>query len=62
VDTKFQRRQDGALLLLNVATKAMDLVKEVSSVTPDKVVFVPQRYPYYNQSEFPSYLPQPTVL
>ena len=33
------QRQDNALSLLNVAIEAMNLVKEVSSVTPAKAVF-----------------------
>ena len=34
-----QKRQDNTLSLLGVAIDAMDLAKEVSSVTPAKAVF-----------------------
>jgi hypothetical protein len=39
MDTKSQRRRDGALSLLNAAIEAMNLAKEVSSATPAKAVF-----------------------
>jgi len=41
MDADFQRqkRRDDALLLLNVAVEAMNLAKEVSSITPAKAVF-----------------------
>ena len=38
-DAQRQERRDGALSLLNVAIEAMNLAKEVSSVTPAKAVF-----------------------
>ena len=34
-----QKRQDGALSSLNAAIEAMNLAKEISSMTPAKVVF-----------------------
>ena len=41
MDTKSQRqkRQDNTLSLLNVAIEAMNLAKEISSMTPAKAVF-----------------------
>jgi hypothetical protein len=39
MDTKSQRRRDGALSLLNVAIEAMNLAKEASSATPANAVF-----------------------
>ena len=39
MDTKSQRRRDGALSLLNAAIEAMNLAKEISSATPAKAVF-----------------------
>ena len=39
MDTKSQRRRDGALSLLNAAIEVMNLAKEVSSPTPAKAVF-----------------------
>ena len=41
MDAKSQRtkRQDNALSLLNAAIEAMNLAKELSSMTPAKVVF-----------------------
>ena len=41
MDANFQRqkRRDDALSLLNVAIEAVNLAKEVSSVTPAKAVF-----------------------
>ena len=38
MDTK-SKRQDGTLSLLNAAIEAMNLAKELSSVTPAKAVF-----------------------
>ena len=38
-DSKRQKRRDNALLLLNMAIEAMNLAKEVSSVTPAKAIF-----------------------
>ena len=38
-DSQRQKRRDGALSSLNVAIEAMNLAKEVSSVTPAKAVF-----------------------
>ena len=38
-DSQRQERRDGALSLLNVAIEAMNLAKEISSVTPAKAVF-----------------------
>ena len=38
-DLRRQKRRDDALSLLNVAIEAMNLAKEVSSVTPAKAVF-----------------------
>ena len=37
--SKRQNRQENALTLLNVAIEALNLAKEVSSVTPAKAVF-----------------------
>ena len=34
-----QKRQDDALALLNMAIEAVNLAKEISSITPAKVVF-----------------------
>ena len=39
MDTKSQRRRDGALSLINAAIEVMNLAKEVSSPTPAKAVF-----------------------
>ena len=41
MDTKSQRqkRQDDTLSLLNVAIEAMNLAKEISSMTPAKAIF-----------------------
>ena len=39
MDSKSQRRRDGALLSLNVAIEAVNLAKEISSITPAKAVF-----------------------
>jgi hypothetical protein len=39
MDPKPQRRRDGVLSALNVAIEAMNLAKEVSSMTPTKAVF-----------------------
>jgi len=39
MDPKTQRRQDGALSSLNVAIEAINLAKEISSITPAKAVF-----------------------
>ena len=38
MDTKSQRRRDGALSLLNVTIEAMNLAKEASSGTPAKAI------------------------
>jgi len=38
-DLQRQKRRDGALSLLNVAIEAMNLAKEISSITPAKAVF-----------------------
>jgi len=38
-DLRRQKRRDDALSLLNVAIEAMNLAKEVSSITPAKAVF-----------------------
>ena len=38
-DSRRQKRQDEALSMLNVAVEAMNLAKEISSVTPAKAVF-----------------------
>ena len=38
-DSQRQKRRDDALSLLNVAIEAMNLAKEVSSITPAKAVF-----------------------
>ena len=38
-DSRQQKRRDDALSLLNVAIEAMNLAKEISSVTPAKAVF-----------------------
>ena len=38
-NSKRQKRQDNALSLLNAAIEAMNLAKEVSSMTPAKAVF-----------------------
>ena len=38
-NSKRQKRQDNALSLLNTAIEAMNLAKEVSSMTPAKAVF-----------------------
>ena len=37
--SKQQERRDGALSLLNAAIEAVNLAKEVSSITPAKAVF-----------------------
>ena len=37
--SKRQKRQENVLTLLNVAIEALNLAKEVSSVTPAKAVF-----------------------
>ena len=39
MDPKSQRRRDGALSSLNVAIEAVNLAKEISSITPAKGVF-----------------------
>jgi hypothetical protein len=39
MDAKTQRRQDVTLSSLNVAIEAMNLAKEIASVTPAKAVF-----------------------
>jgi hypothetical protein len=39
MDPGSQRRRDGVLSSLNVAIEAMNLAKEVSSMTPAKAVF-----------------------
>jgi hypothetical protein len=39
MDTKPQRRQDFTLSSLNVAIEAMNLAKEIASITPAKAVF-----------------------
>ena len=38
-NSKRQKRRDNALSLLNVAIEAVNLAKELSSVTPAKAVF-----------------------
>ena len=38
-DLRRQKRRDDALSLLNVAIEAVNLAKEVSSITPAKAVF-----------------------
>ena len=38
-DPRLQKRRDDALSLLNVSIEAMNLAKEISSVTPAKAVF-----------------------
>lgn len=38
-NSKRQKHQDSALSLLNVAIEAMNLAKEISSVTPAQAVF-----------------------
>jgi len=38
-DLRRQKRRDDALSLLNVAIEAMNLAKEVSSITPAKAIF-----------------------
>jgi len=38
-DVRRQKRRDDALSLLNVAIEAMNLAKEISSITPAKAVF-----------------------
>jgi len=38
-DLRQQKRRDNALSLLNVTIEAMNLAKEVSSITPAKAVF-----------------------
>ena len=38
-DSRRQKRQDEALSMLNVAVEAMNLAKEISSVTPAKAIF-----------------------
>ena len=39
MDPKSRRRRDGALTSLNAAIEAMNLAKEISSMTPAKAVF-----------------------
>ena len=39
MDPKSQRRRDRTLSSLNVAIEAMNLAKEISSITPAKAVF-----------------------
>ena len=39
MDTKSQQRREGALSSLNMAIEAMNLAKELSSLTPAKAVF-----------------------
>jgi len=39
MDRKSQRRRDAALTSLNVAIEAINLAKEISSITPAKAVF-----------------------
>ena len=39
VDSQQRQRGDGTLSLLSVAIEAMNLAKEVSSITPAKAVF-----------------------
>jgi len=39
MDSKSQRRRDGALSSLNVAIEAVNLAKEISSIMPAKAVF-----------------------
>ena len=39
MDIKSQQRQDFTLSSLNVATEAMNLAKEIASITPAKAVF-----------------------
>ena len=39
MDPKSQRRRDGALSSLNVAIEAVNLAKDISSITPAKAVF-----------------------
>jgi hypothetical protein len=39
MDAKSQRRQDVTLSSLNVAIEAMNLAKEIVSITPAKAVF-----------------------
>ena len=38
-DSRRQKRRDDAVSLLNVAIEAVNLAKEISSVTPAKAVF-----------------------
>ena len=39
MNPKTQRRRDGTLSSLNVAIEAINLAKEISSITPAKAVF-----------------------
>jgi len=39
MDTKSQQRREGTLSSLNMAIEAMNLAKELSSLTPAKAVF-----------------------
>ena len=61
-DSRRQKRQDDALSMLNVAVEAMNLAKEISSVTPAKARFgsvgvlltmIRVRFPPPPMSDFP---------